>query len=435
MSDAASRQELFAAVDLGSNSFHMIVARHEDGQLRVVDRLREMVRLAAGVAANRDLSPAARDRALACLARFGQRLRGIPSERVRAVGTNTLRRARNPTAFLRSAENALGHPIEIISAHEEARLIYNGVAHDMTPFGRRLVIDIGGGSTEFILGEGHTPDELESASVGCVSVTEAFFDGGDITRKRFKDAQTAVALELRPLRKTFRVGGWDEVVGSSGTIRAVAEALRESGWGHGTITWSGFKKLRKVLERAGHVDRISVPGVSAERRPVFPGGVAVLEACFRSLELKEMRVSDAALREGALYDLIGRSRHEDPRAASVAAFADQYRVDREHAGRVRDTALAGFDQIASSWGLADVYRDMLGWAAELHEVGLAVAHDHYQRHGSYLVAHSNLSGFSRGEQLVLATMIQGHRRGLLPDTFDTLPDRRVDAVRKATAVL
>jgi exopolyphosphatase/guanosine-5'-triphosphate,3'-diphosphate pyrophosphatase len=221
-----------------------------------------------------------------------------------------------------------------------------------------------------------------------------------------------VALELRPLRKTFRTGGWDEVVGSSGTIRAVAAAVSELGGGHGPITWSGFKKLRKTLERAGHIDRIAVPGVSAERAPVFPGGVAVLEACFRSLELEEMRVSDAALREGALYDLVGRSRHEDPRAASVAAFAAQYRVDQAHADRVRATALAGFDQTAGSWDLTAAYRDMLGWAAELHEVGLVIAHDHYQRHGSYLVANSNLSGFSRGEQLVLATMILGHRRVL-----------------------
>jgi exopolyphosphatase/guanosine-5'-triphosphate,3'-diphosphate pyrophosphatase len=435
VSDAASRREFFAAVDLGSNSFHMIVARHEDGQLRVVDRLRDMVRLAAGVLENRDLAPEAVERALACLARFGERLQGIPSERVSALGTNTLRRARNPRVFLQLAENALGHPIDIISAHEEARLIYTGVAHDMAPAGRRLVIDIGGGSTEFILGEGHTPQELDSASVGCVSVTEAFFPGGGITRKRFKEAQTAVALELRPLRKMFRSGRWDEVVGSSGTIRTVAEALQEAGWGHGTITWPGFKKLRKTLERAGHVDRIAVQAVSTERRPVFPGGLAIIEACFRSLELAEMRVSQAALREGALYDLIGRSRHEDPRAASVAAFAAQYRVDTAHANRVRSTALAGFDQVASSWNLATTYREMLGWAAELHEVGLAITHDHYQRHGFYLVAHSNLSGFSRGEQLVLATMIMGHRRGLVPDAFDALPERRVDPVRKSTAIL
>lgn len=435
MSDSSSSPEFFAAVDLGSNSFHLIVARHDDGQLRVVDRLREMVRLAAGTAANRDISPQARARALACLARFGQRLQGIPSERVRALGTNTLRRARNAGDFVASAEAALGHPIEIISAYEEARLIYNGVAHDMAPSGRRLVIDIGGGSTEFILGEGHTPQELESAAVGCVSVTETFFDGGAITRKRFKDAQTAVALELRPLRKTFRTGGWDEVVGSSGTIRAVAAAVSELGGGHGPITWSGFKKLRKTLERAGHIDRIAVPGVSAERAPVFPGGVAVLEACFRSLELEEMRVSDAALREGALYDLVGRSRHEDPRAASVAAFAAQYRVDQAHADRVRATALAGFDQTAGSWDLTAAYRDMLGWAAELHEVGLVIAHDHYQRHGSYLVANSNLSGFSRGEQLVLATMILGHRRGLLSDAFDSLPERRIIPVTRATVLL
>ena len=434
MNSESARPQLFAAVDLGSNSFHLIVAHHEDGHLRVVDRLREMVRLAAGIAAHGDLTPTACERALQCLARFGQRLAGIPSERVRALGTNTLRRAANPRHFLRAAETELGHPIEVVSGHEEARLIYLGVAHDLAPIGRRLVIDIGGGSTEFIVGEGHSPDSLESASVGCVGITETFFEGGEITRKRFKEAQTAAALELRPLRRTFRVGGWDEVVGSSGTVRAIASVLRESGWTHGTITWSGLKQLRKALEGAGHIDRIAFSGVSTERRPVFPGGVAVLNACFRSLELEEMRVSDAALREGALYDLVGRSRHEDPRSASVGAFALRYRVDSGQAERVRSTALKGFDQVAESWGLTRAYRDMLGWAVDLHEVGLAISHDHYHRHGSYLVAHSTLNGFSRGEQLVLGTLILGHRRRLLPDMFDALPDRRVDPVRRTTVL-
>jgi exopolyphosphatase/guanosine-5'-triphosphate,3'-diphosphate pyrophosphatase len=413
----------------------MIVAHHEDGHFRVVDRLREMVRLAAGVAAHGDLTPEACKRALKCLARFGQRLSGIPSERVRALGTNTLRRAANPRDFLTSAEDALGHPIEVISGHEEARLIYLGVAHDLAPTGRRLVIDIGGGSTEFIVGEGHSPDLLESASIGCVGITEAFFEAGEMTRKRFKEAQTAAALELRPLRKAFRAYGWEDVVGSSGTIRAVASVLRESGWTHGIINEAGLKKLRKELERAGHIDHISFSGVSAERRPVFPGGVAVLDACFRSLGLEEMRVSDAALREGALYDLVGRSRHEDPRSASVKVFALRYRVDSGQADRVRSTALNGFDQVAESWKLNPAYRDMLGWAADLHEVGLAISHDHYHRHGSYLVAHSTLAGFSRGEQSALATLILGHRRRLLPDTFAALPDRRVDPVRRTTVLL
>jgi len=194
VSNDSACSQLFAAVGLGSNSFHLIVAHNEDGHLRVVDRLREMVRLAAGLAAHGDLTPEARERALECLARFGQRLKGIPSERVRALGTNTLRRAANPRNFLRSVEEALGHPIEIISGHEEARLIYLGVAHDMAPIGRRLVIDIGGGSTEFIVGEGHSPNLLESASIGCVGISEAFFDGGEITRKRFKDTGAPAAI-------------------------------------------------------------------------------------------------------------------------------------------------------------------------------------------------------------------------------------------------
>lgn len=385
----------FAAVDLGSNSFHLIVARVQHGQVQIIDRLREMVRLAAGLGKDGTLAEEARARALEALARFGQRLEGISRHRVRALGTSTFRRMWKPREFLTAAEDSLGHPIEIVSPHEEARLVYLGVAHDLaTNTHNRLVVDIGGGSTEFVIGLGFEPKELGSVSRGCVNVSEEFFGDGAITRAAFKAAAMAVALELRPIRTGYREHGWEEVVGSSGTIRAIGRVLAESGWGKRGITPKGLKKLRFALEEAGKVSRLNLPGLSAERRPVFAGGVAILDTCFRNLELERMVISEAALREGALHDLIGRARHEDPREASVQALAARYRADGPQGARVQTTALTGFDQVAEAWALSDADRQRLEFAARLHEIGLAIAHTQYNRHGG-------LPGGARRSQWVL----------------------------------
>ncbi|MCZ6917886.1 MAG: exopolyphosphatase [Gemmatimonadetes bacterium] len=434
---ASADDRTFAAVDLGSNSFHLIVARREHGELQVLDRLREMVRLAAGLDARRRLSAEAQDRALACLARFGQRLSTIPPDQIRAVATNTLRKAKNPRAFLRQAETVLGHPIEIIGGYEEARLIYRGVTQGLaSDVQRRLVIDIGGGSTEFVIGRGQTADALESLSLGCVAMSNRFFANGKITRPRLKKAHTTAALEMRPVREAFRRIGWDEVVGSSGTVRAIGRALEDAGWNTGTITPAGMKKLRVAMEELGHCNKLGALGVSAERAPVFPGGVAILDACFRNLAIDEMRVSDSGLREGVLHDLVGRMQNDDPREAAVEGMVERYRVDRGQAGRVERTALEGFDQVDEAWDLGPSMRRLLGWAARLHEVGLSVAHEHHNQHGAYLVEHSSMTGFSTEEQQVVATLILGHRRKLIaPVVFGDLPDRLVTPVKRACVVL
>jgi len=435
LEDAVDSQ-LFAAVDIGSNSFHLIVARFAHGQLQVIDRLREMVRLASSLDDEGNLVGQGRDRALECLARFGERLSGIPSDHVRALATNTLRRMRDPRPFLLIAETALGHPIEIISGHEEARLIYLGVTRDLPLTGvRRLVIDIGGGSTEIIVGTGDQPEIMDTVAVGCVDVSEEHFPNGKITRSRFKAAETAVALELRPIRDTYRGAGWEEVVGSSGTNRAVAQVLQESGWADSSITRPAIKKLRQALIEAGKVSRSGLSGLSEERSAVFPGGVAVLSACMRNLEIAQISVSDYALREGALYDVIGRVQHTDPREASVAALAARYGVDLAQAARVRSTALRGFAQVAESWDLTGAMRDLLGWAAQLHEVGLAIAHTDYHRHGAYLAQHSTLNGFSREEQLILSALIFGHRRKLTARTVVKLPARLARPVTHTCVIL
>lgn len=413
-----------AAVDLGSNSFHMIVARTREGQLHVLDRLREPVRLAAGLTPDGRLEPVARARALDCLARFGERVRDLPQGAVRAVGTNTLRLAGRDAGFLDEARKALGHPIEVISGYEEARLIYQGVARSLAAGAdgaRRLVLDIGGGSTELILGEGDHPRLLESLYMGCVSMSERFFPDGRIDKAAMQAAMLDAARALEEVEWRYRRLGWDEAIGASGTVKAARAIIEAEGWDEG-LTAKGLKKLRKALISAGRVDRLRLAGLSEDRRPVIAGGVAILSAVFKGLGLERMRVSSGALREGLLYDLLGRIRHQDAREASVRAMAERYGVDLAHAGRVETVAQVLFDQVREDWALpAARWWPWLHRAALLHEVGLVVAHSQYHKHGAYLIQHSDLAGFSITDQLLLATLVRGHRKRFKPAVFEPLP--------------
>ena len=410
-----------AAVDLGSNSFHLLVAQTSDGTLHVLDRLQEMVRIGGGLDARNRLTPTARARALACLARFGQRLRGLPRGSVRAVGTNTLRRLRNADEFLVAAERALGHPIEIVAGREEARLVYQGMAQSRPDDGRRrLVVDIGGGSTELILGEGREPLITESLHMGCVGLSQTHFAEGVITAKRMRRAETAARLELQPVENQFR-RGWEAAIGTSGTIRAVRAVLRAEGWTDGAITRPALTRLRDALIAARHVDDIELAGLNPERAPVFPGGVAILSAVFEALGVVRMQVADGALREGLLLDLIGRFKHSDVRAQTVNALVARFRTDAAQAERVADTAAHCLKQVARVWGLDGEAGLMLGWAARLHEIGLTVAHNQYHKHGAYLVEKADLPGFSWQEQQQLAALIRGHRRKFPLEVFETLP--------------
>lgn len=419
--DPAARADTFAAVDLGSNSFHLLIARREaSGALVVVDRLREMVRLAAGLGHDRRISAEARERALACLRRFGQRLREVPPSNVRAVGTDALRRARDARDFVEAAAAVLDHPVEIVSGMEEARLIYLGVAHDLAQPGPRLVLDIGGGSTELIVGADAEPLHKASLEAGCVGLSERFFAGGDITAGAFAAAELAARVEIEPLERRFRALGWRTAVGASGTIRAVAAALRESGWTDGTITAQGLERLRAALVDAGDIGRVRLPGVRAERYPVFPGGVAILRAAFDALGIEAMRVSEGALREGLLLDLIGRFDHADVRATSVERLAARFHADAEQAARVAATADALLRQAAGPWDLGDDAAAMLRWAARLHEIGLDIDHAGYHRHGAYIVENTDLAGFSRDEQRRLAALVRAHRRKLPRARLDPL---------------
>ncbi len=413
MTEGSTPFDTVAAVDLGSNSFHLIVARPRDGDLQTLDRLREMVRLASGLDEKNRLSDEARERALACLARFGQRLRTLPPGSVRIVGTNTLRKARGSDEFIAEAEALLGHPIEVIAGREEARLIYLGVSHSLAEAnGRHLVVDIGGGSTELITGERFEPDEMESLYMGCVSYSRRFFDGGVVTAEAWARARTAALLELRGVRSLYR-RGWQDAVGASGTIKAVGAIANAMGWCEQGISREALDKLGAALVEAGHVDKLTLEGLKSERLPVLAGGTAVLSAIFEALEIEQMQVSDWALREGLIYDLMGRISHEDVRERTIGALMARFDVDTEQAELVETTALQMYRAVAKKWSLADeAAAEDLGWAARLHELGLAVAHGGHHKHGAYLLENADLAGFSRNEQQLLALLVRGHRRKL-----------------------
>jgi len=420
MHPSPSREpETLAAVDLGSNSFHMIIARYRGHDLQIFDRLREPVRLAAGLDDDRMLSEEAQARALECLERFGQRLRGIDDPKVRAVATNTMRRARNARDFAEKAYRALGTEIEVISGAEEARLIYLGVAQSHSSgIDRRLVVDIGGGSTEIIIGKGFDVLEAHSLYMGCVGMSQRFFREGRLDRDHFRQAETAAGLELQSLERPMRDLGWEHAIGASGTVNAIGEVMRQNGFTDRSIDLAGMKKLRKALVRFGTLDRVRLRGLQPARLPVLPGGLAILIAIFRRLEIERMDATSGALREGVLYDLVGRIRHEDIRDRTIRRFTEQYHADRGQAARVERTALNLLAQARPDWPIDhDEAARLLGWSSLLHETGLAVAYAGYHRHGAYLIEHSVMPGFSSLDQKQIADLVHGHRRKLTGDLF------------------
>jgi exopolyphosphatase/guanosine-5'-triphosphate,3'-diphosphate pyrophosphatase len=434
---AVDAPETFAAVDLGSNSFHMIVGKLDNKQLVIVDRLRDAVRLGGGLLPDKTLSDDAWERALDSLSRMGQRLRALPHHAVRAVGTNTMRQIRDGGAFLRAAQDALGHPIEIIGGREEARLVYLGVAHGLAAGDEtRLVVDIGGGSTEVILGNGLKARERESLFMGCVSMTRRFFDDGKISREAMEQAILAGRVELRPVRRTFNAGRWHAAVGSSGTIKAIERVAVANAWSDEGITKLALKKIRRALVAAGDISKVRLDGLSEDRRPVFAGGVAVLSAVFKALDIEHMQVSDLALREGLLYELVGHVRHIDVRDSTVQALMHRFGVDRKHASRVESTARALLRQVEQDWQLDDPEHTlMLNWAARLHEIGLVVSHGSFHKHGAYLLANADMPGFTRQQQAILASLVRVHRRKFTDAEFESLPGETAVYARRLAVLL
>jgi exopolyphosphatase/guanosine-5'-triphosphate,3'-diphosphate pyrophosphatase len=410
-----------AALDLGSNSFHLLVAQESNERLQVVDRIREMVRLADGLDEDKTLNDAVVERALDCLDRFSQRLRGLDPEDIRVVGTNTLRKAINAKHFLDEAERILGTEVEIISGREEARLIYLGVSHALEDTSdRRLVVDIGGGSTELILGRQFRAEEMESLHMGCVAMTKACFADGKLKASQFKTAINLARLELEPLEQRYKESGWDTVIGASGTILTVQEILSQMDPDESSITLAGLKRIKKALIDTRQIDKINLPGLSSDRAPVFAGGVAILYGIFESLGIEAMQASDGALREGLIYDLLGRVRNQDVRESTVQGLATRYHVDQAHARRVRETSIALLAQAALDWSLTDPSdKLLLNWAADLHEIGMDIAHNQYHKHGGYLLANMDMPGFSRLDQHHLAILVRAHRRKFPVDEMES----------------
>jgi exopolyphosphatase/guanosine-5'-triphosphate,3'-diphosphate pyrophosphatase len=411
-----ARHETLAAVDLGSNSFHLQIGRVVDRQIYPLDAVREVVRLGAGLTGEKRIDRATQTNALEALAKFGERLRGFPPGAVRAVGTNALRVAKNAPAFLREARAALGFPIGVISGREEARLIYLGVAHSLKPSAeRRLVVDVGGGSTELIVGTGFEPQLTESLYMGCLSYSLKYFAEGRIDKARMKAAELAARQELSSIAREYRGAGWREAVGSSGAARSIENILRENGFAAAGITREGLERLRSLLVKLERADVERIAGLRPSRAAVLPGGVAILRAVLDELDIETMHVSEGALRHGVLYDLLGRVEHRDMREATVAQFVRRYHVDAEQAERVKALALSIYDALTPGAALQDPDRDddedrqMLGWAARLAETGLSIAHAQYHKHSAYVLANADMPGFSRMEQARLARLVLAHR--------------------------
>src|SRR5271157_3352604 len=415
-----------AAVDLGSNSFRLEIGRVVDDQIYPLDSLRDPVRLAAGLTPDKRLTEEAQQRALETLACFGERLRGLPPEAIRAVGTNTLRVAKNAREFLNRANAVLGSPIEIVAGREEARLIFLGVAHSMPiTRDRRLVVDIGGGSTEFIIGSGFEPYKLESLYMGSVNWTLRFFPGGRISRTALKQAELAARVELETIARGFSAGHWQVAVGSSGTAGTLAEIQQLRGWSNGGLTTDGLERLRAELIKVGDVSKLEFPGLRPDRITMLPGGLAIMSAVFSELGVSRMELATGAMRQGILYDLLGRFHHNDMRDATVAQFMKRYQVESRQAQRVEVLALHLLRQLSLDLRTNPEYPlHLLSWAARLHEIGLSVAYSGYHKHSAYILTHADMPGFSKMEQAHLALLVLAHRgnmekmKGQITDSLD-----------------
>tara|TARA_R110002072_G_scaffold622_4_gene4764 strand:+ start:3780 stop:5300 length:1521 start_codon:yes stop_codon:yes gene_type:complete len=428
--------EYIAAVDMGSNSFHMVVAKISHGEVRVIDKLGEKVQLAAGLNDLGEMTEEAKNRAFDCLSRFAQRIKGLDASAVQIVGTNALRAAKQKKGFLRKAEEITGYPIEIISGREEARLIYLGVAHTLSDdYGNRLVIDIGGGSTELIIGERFETKALESLHMGCVSFREKYFQDGQLTDKNFSKAIRHASRELLGISQHYSQLGWQSCVGASGSVKAILNSLVHLGYAHETIELSALYKLRQKMIKLGHTNFIDELGIKKDRASIFPAGLSILIACFEVLSITRMSFTTGALREGLLYDIVGRIQHEDVRERTIQSMQLRYDVDKVHAQQVEETALYIYTESADAWGIKNaINENLLKWASRIFEVGLSIAHAQYHRHGAYLVYYSELAGFTRLTQLYLSILVRSHRRKFSDEPFAALTEKEQVLLKKLSVI-
>lgn len=401
-----------AAIDLGSNSFHMVIARVVDNEIHIISRHKQKVQLALGLDSYNVLSQASIERGIKCLHEFSQRLKGVTPDNVRIAATHTLRVARNQTTFLEQARVVIPYAIEIIPGEEEARLIYLGVAHTLNAHHSNLIIDIGGGSTELVIGQNFEPQYLSSTAMGCISFTTVFFPNGKLSKNSFVSANLAARQKLESISHHFVTYGWQCVFGSSGTVKVIRNVLIEMGFKDGVITKQRLKKLVSKLCQDKLVNNISFKGITEERKRYLPAGVSILLACIEQLEIKQLHFSSAALREGLLYEMEERFKTGDVRQRTANVFLQRYCVDIEQAHRVRDQAQAIFHQTKLNVDIGEELSDVLLWAAMLHEVGLSVNYSSYHKHSQYLLQHSYMPGFNSEQQRLLATLVRNQRKAL-----------------------
>jgi len=427
----------FAAIDLGSNSFHMVVAEPEGSSIRIVDKLRVPVRLGAGLDSEKKINKETRLLALDALGQFAQRLRGVPLKQIRIVGTNTLRRARNSKNFMDEAHTILGKRIDIISGREEARLIFSAVSHAAPDSDtQRLVIDIGGGSTEVIIGKGFKPTLLESINMGCVSYTTKYLSAKNISADDIKRASLEAQIELRPIARAYTDLGWSEVTGCSGTFKAVSRMLEELNITDGDVTRDGVQKLIASIDKAGSVEKLNLSSISSDRTAVVSGGIAIVHALMKTLKIKSLQTSAVALREGLIFDMVGKAEHIDIQSQTLANLISRYDIDFQQADRVEKAVIHFFNQVTKSWDLdEDNDLALAVWAAKLHELGKAVAHTQYHKHGAYIIENSDLIGFSMVEQKALALLVRFHRRKIDMSAFDVLQTSEKQRVVKILSLL
>ena len=425
-----------AALDLGSNSFHLVVARINAGSVQILHKVKQKVRLAEGLGSDNILSQEAIDRGLNTLKIIADSLQGFEPDSVRIVATHTLRRAKNARQFIEAARHVLPYPIEVISGVEEARLIYSGVAHTSHADGQQLVIDIGGGSTEFVIGEGFDALLCRSLQMGCVSYSQRFFPDGNLNDAAFEHALTAAMQELEHIENRYRKLGWVECVGTSGTIRTLFELCQAQSDNGNAVTLKALKQLQKQFVEAGHIDKLNMEQISDDRQAVIPGGLAILMAAFKALRIETLTYSSAALREGVLYQMEDELHHADIRGRTASSLATRYDIDKSQATMVLNTTMKLFEHCCDKWKLRhNDFRSMLGWAALLHEVGIQINSRRVQHHSAYILNNVDMPGFTQEQQLLLSTLVRFHRKKIRPTDIPTFSLYDEGAVSKLIALL
>lgn len=423
-----SQTPLYAAIDLGSNSFHMLVVREVAGAMRTVAKVKRKVRLASGLDANNSLNREAMERGWDCLRLFAEQLQDVPKENIRIVGTATLRLAANVDQFLLEAERILGHHIEVISGEEEARTIYQGVSWTSSGEGNRLVIDIGGASTEIVIGEQSSANLLNSLHMGCVTWLKRYFSDGLLNEQNFSAAIAAAHAVLAEVQQDYLAMGWVTCVGASGTVQALQEIMMAQGRSE-RVTLVKLNELKAQAMQCGQIDQLVLQGLAPERLTVFPSGLAILIAVFEALNIEHMTLAGGALREGLVYGMIGRKRDCDARERTAESLITRYQLDREQALRVRDAALSAFSQLVEPWHLSVQYgRPMLRWAAMLHEVGLCIEYKKAPQHAAYIIDNVDMPGFTPAQKQLLSALLLNQRDDFKLDVLE-----RQNAVSMAQA--